>query len=160
MNAQDVKDYIITPTLYNISAFIPFTPSAENLLLGTAAQESGFYYLDQTIPGPGPAYGIFQMECETHNSHLAWLKQKPEFWSLVKEYQIQYLNNCLEMVGNLYYATIMARIHYWRVSEALPPAHDVELMAKYWKKYYNTHLGKGKTEEFVKNYKRLVNPLR
>ncbi len=160
MNAQDLKDYIVQPTLHAISNFIPFSLSAENLLLGTAAQESQFYYLDQTTSGPGPAYGIYQMECETHNSHLAWLKQKPEFWKLVREYQIEYLDNCLEMAGNLYYATIMTRIHYWRVSERLPASRDILAMAKYWKKYYNTFHGAGKEEEFVRNYNKFVSPLR
>ena len=160
MNPQDLKDYIVGPVLFQISEFIPYSNGAENLLLGTAAQESQFYYLDQTVEGPGPAYGIYQMEAETHNSHLAWLKQKPEFWKLVQTYQIEHMDNCLEMVGNLYYATIMARIHYWLVRETLPAAHDVEGMAKYWKKHYNTYLGKGKPEEFIRNYNRFIKPLR
>ena len=160
MNAQDVKDYIVTPVLFGISEFIPFSESAQNLLLGIAAQESNFYYLDQTTKGPGPAYGIYQMEAETHNSHLAWLKQKPEFWKLVQTYQIEHMDNCLEMIGNFYYATIMGRIHIWRVAEGLPAAHDVLGMANYWKRYWNTHLGKGTPEQFIKNYNRFVSPLR
>lgn len=160
MNAQDLKDWIVIPTLHAISEFIPVTESAINLLLGTAAKESGLYYLDQTTPGPGPAYGIYEMECETHNSHLAWLKQKEAFWKLVQSFQIQYLDNCLEMQGNLYYATIMARIHYWRAPAVLPASTDVRGMAFYWKKYYNTYLGAGKPEEFIESYNRLIKPLR
>jgi hypothetical protein len=160
MNPQDLKDYVVTPILFAISDFIPFSEPAENLILGTGAQESHFYYLDQTVSGPGPAYGIYQMEAETHNAHLSWLKQKPEFWSFVQGYQLQHIDNCLEMVGNLYYATIMCRIHYWRKAEPLPAAHDVEGMARYWKKYYNTFAGKGTEAEFVSNYNRLVANLR
>ena len=160
MNPQDLKDYIVVPTLHTISDFIPNSLAAENLLLGTAAQESQFYYLDQTTSGPGPAYGVFQMECETHNSHLAWLKQKSEFWKLIQTYQIEWMDNCLEMVGNLYYATIMCRIHYFRVRETLPAAHDVLGLGNYWKKYYNTYLGKGKVDEFVRNYERFIKNLR
>lgn len=160
MNAQDLKDYIVTPTLLNIAEFIPFSLAAEALVLGTAAQESHLHYLDQTVSGPGPAYGIFQMERVTHNDNFAWLNQRPGFHKLVGGYQVQYLDNCKEMAGNLYYATIMCRIHYWRKAEALPPAHDIEGLARYWKKHYNTFLGKGKEAEFVSNYNRLIAPLR
>ena len=159
MNPQDVKDYIVIPTLHAISEFIPESLSAELLVLGTAAQESNFYYLDQTVRGPGPAYGIFEMEAETHNSHLAWLKQKPDFWKLVQTYQVEHLDNCLEMVGNLYYACIMCRIHYWRKTENLPSASDIYALGSYWKRHYNTYIGKGTVEEFVKNYNKFIKPL-
>jgi hypothetical protein len=156
MNVQDLKDYVVIPTLRDISNFIPFTQSAANLVLGTGAQESNFQYLDQTTPGPGPACGIYQMERATHADHTAWLKQKPDFWKLVQEYEIVHLDNWAEMHGNLYYATIMCRIHYWRAPGNLPAANDIEGMAKYWKQYYNTYLGAGKVEEFVANYNRFV----
>lgn len=160
MNPQDLKDYIVTPTLHAISEFIPFSLSAVNLVLGTAAQESGLYYLDQTTKGPGPAYGIYQMECRTHNDHIAWLRQKSDFYQLVGDYKIKYLDDCIEMQGNLYYATIMCRVHYWRSPATLPPATDIAGLGNYWKKYYNTYLGKGTVEEFVRNYNRLIANLR
>ena len=50
----------------------------------------------------------------------------------------------------------MTGIFYLRARGALPPADDVEGMAKYWKRNYNTFLGKGKPEEFVRNYRELV----
>ena len=161
MNPQDVKDYVVVPVLEAIKDFIPFTLSAQNLVLGTAAQESGFYYLDQTTPGPGPAYGIYQMEQRTYDGHVAWLKQKPEFWDLVQEFRIKGLKGShLELQGNLYYATIMTRVHYYRVNVALPGSSDVSGMAWYWKKFYNTHLGKGTVTEFETNYNRLVKDLK
>ena len=60
------------------------------------------------------------------------------------------------MIGNLYYAAAMARVHYLRRPEALPPAGDVEALGQYWKNFYNTFLGKGTVEEFVENYHRHV----
>jgi len=38
----------------------------------------------------------------------------------------------------------------------LPNAEDIEGLAHYWKKYYNTVYGSGKVEEFVNNYKKYV----
>ena len=58
-----------------------------------------------------------------------------------------------EILYNLRYATAMARIHYLRVKESLPNTNDVAGLAKYWKLYYNTPLGRGTEEEFIKNYK-------
>ena len=46
----------------------------------------------------------------------------------------------------------MARIKYWRVPKKLPVENDIEGMAKYWKDYYNTSLGKGTPEKFIKAY--------
>ena len=160
MIAQDLKDFVVVPTLKDISEFIPFSESAVNLLLGTAAQESQFNYLDQLGSGPGPAYGLFQMERTTHDSHKAWLKQKPKFYEFVQTYQIMFLDDCTELHGNLYYATILARIHYWRVAASLPAASDVLRMAHYWKQHYNTFEGSGTVSQFVANYQRLVTPLR
>lgn len=160
MHVQDLKDYVVRPVLKELSEFIPYTLSAENLVLGTGAQESRFWWLDQTTPGPGPAYGIYQMERLSHDSHRAWVMQHPKFHQFVQAFQIQHLDDCSEMIGNLYYATIMCRVHYWRVPATLPPANDVAAMAKYWKKYYNTYLGKGTEQEFIDNYELRVRPLR
>lgn len=160
MNPQDLKDYIVRPTLKAIKEFIPYSLAGERLVLGTAAQESHLYYLDQTTPGPGPAYGIYQMEWATHQYHVSWLKEKPLFYQLVDQFQIRHLDNCDEMHGNLYYATIMCRVHYWRCPQKLPLANDIPGLANYWKKYYNTYLGSGTVEEFIRNYNLLIKGLK
>tara|TARA_R110002096_G_scaffold315227_3_gene509454 strand:- start:6003 stop:6308 length:306 start_codon:yes stop_codon:yes gene_type:complete len=61
-----------------------------------------------------------------------------------------------DLIGNLYYATAMARVHYYRVPEPIPLSDDIQGLALYWKKYYNTYEGKGTTTEFVHNYKKYV----
>jgi hypothetical protein len=52
----------------------------------------------------------------------------------------------------------MARIHYYRVAEALPHKDDLEGMAHYWKNYYNTPQGAGTTGEFMNKYQTMVLP--
>ena len=37
----------------------------------------------------------------------------------------------------------MCRVHYYRKPAALPHYGDAEAMTAYWKRYYNTRLGKG-----------------
>ncbi len=152
IDPKQLRD-MITRTLLNLNLH---SEAAVNLLMGTAAQEShlGSYFrqLNQ-----GPARGIFQMEPATEK----------DIWENFLEYRPVYAGsvfvvasagsadvNALEF--NLAYQIAMARIHYLRVPEKLPDAEDIEGMARYWKKYYNTFKGAGTEEEFIENYKRFV----
>ena len=166
INPTDLQNYIIIPTLVKLNRN---GGSAVNLLLGTAAQESSLgYHLAQMH---GPAKGLFEMEPATHDdiwkNYLSYnhdltqsvLDLVCKNWHDKAKFMtnrgkiIEYPSAC-EMIGNLYYATAMARIHYLRVPEPLPHADDIQGLAHYWKTYYNTKLGKGTEEEFVRNYKR------
>jgi hypothetical protein len=138
-NKNQFKD-LIERTL---KEFDLYSEAAVNMLLGTAAQESKFAtYLKQL--GNGPALGIFQMERPTFD----WLKNV---------YGNKYpIGNFEELEFNLKQAILLCRLRYKVVPESLPAADDVEGLAAYWKKYYNTPLGKGTTAEFVNNYKNFV----
>lgn len=158
MNAAQLKQYVILPVLEFLAPEIPFSYHAANLILGTGAQESHLHYIDQLAPGPGPAFGLFQMEAPTHDD--IWqnflifnkaLASKVQLCSLDSAFHI---DGAEEMAGNLYYATAMTRVHYFRVKEALPTS--LAEYARYWKIYYNTHLGKGTEEEFIANYKEFI----
>jgi len=104
--------------------------------------------------GGGPALGIFQMEPNTHDD--IWLNFLQYREALAGEIRGQYMVNGVasELVWNLAYATAMCRMHYLRKPGAIPTS--VEGMAAYWKKHYNTELGKGTEEEFIANYNRYV----
>ena len=58
------------------------------------------------------------------------------------------------LITNLAYATSIARLVYYRAAEALPAAGDVKALANYWKTYYNTPQGKGKSDDFILNFNR------
>lgn len=125
--------------------------SAAQLLVGTAAQESHLgTYLRQIR---GPALGVFQMEPATHND--IWENYIAYQGRLKDDMRARYAMATAEtMVYDLRYAAIMARIHYLRVPTALP--EDIEGQAHYWKEHYNTFLGAGTVEEYLQNYRRLV----
>jgi len=57
-----------------------------------------------------------------------------------------------EMIWNLRYSVAMCRIHYYRQPGAIPK--DIQGQAEYWKKYYNTPMGKGTADDYVYNYGR------
>ena len=159
INPTDFKECIIMPCLRGLEAYSPEmnTPAATKLLLGTAVVESGLgYYLRQLEHGP--ARGVYQMEPATYDD--IWdnfIHARP---SLKKIFQDRFgenvHNNFTNLAGDLYLATTMARVHYFRNPEKLPPAHQVKDLARYWKMYYNTHLGKGTVKDFITNYQKYL----
>ena len=60
MNAGDIREYAVRPALEMIELW---SQVAEDLVMGTAAQESHFSYLEQLHQGP--ALGMWQMEPAT-----------------------------------------------------------------------------------------------
>ena len=149
---------------YTLLAINCHSQAAEDLVIGTIAQESRMgTYLKQL--GRGPALGICQMEPATHfDLWDNYLKYNPGLSSIIWTLA---LNNGTftsdtrypeeqQLVGNLYYAIAMCRVHYLRIKAPLPQAGDVAGYAAYWKKYYNTVHGKGTEQEFIHNWNKYV----
>lgn len=153
----DVKQYtefVLRPTCEYLGLY---SRAAEMLLLGTAAQESHFTYLDQLTPGDGPAYGIFQMEEPTHDDLLTWLARKDhDLWQKCLTTRVPFIPNVKQLHGNLYFATALCRIKYWRDPEPLPPTNDLQGVARYYKRVWNTYKGRATIQEFVANYRKYV----
>ena len=144
--------------------------AATQLLLATAAQESGFgTYIKQL--GKGPALGVFEVEKATHDD--LWknnLRYKKPLAEKILDYvparfdglpngvmkEFAPIPDASVMVWNLAYAILMARVHYLRVKEAIPGEGDIEGMWKYYKKYFNTPQGAATKEEFMQNYQKYV----
>ena len=128
-----------------------YSDDARELIMGTFAQESNFKYVRQI--GGGPALGFCQMEPATFNDIIEnFLRYKPVL--MCKVVRAVGLLEVEDLVHNVELMIAMTRIHYLRVAEKLPSYKDVPAMARYWKKYYNTPLGKGTEEEFINNYYR------
>lgn len=146
MDPNQLKEYIIIPSLNHIGLY---SLIAEKLLLATAIVESGLRYIDQTTPGPGPAYGFFQMEKATHDDLWKnYIDYDKDLSSKINEILAPLPDKHLQLRSNLYYASIMCRVHYRRKKDPLPNDNIIEI-GKYWKKHYNTYLGKGSVEKFV-----------
>lgn len=158
IHPQQLVKAIIDPALKAIGLH---SEAASQLVLGTACQESqcGRYLIQL---GGGPALGIFQMEPATHNDiwqHFLKAGKPTDLgWKVMKESRAG--PSAQEMIGNLWYAAAMCRVHYYRRPEPLPAADDIPAQAAYWKKHYNTHLGAGTVEEYLANWKRYAGDLR
>jgi hypothetical protein len=124
-------------------------PDAQALVLGTAAVESDFgTYLRQL--GGGPARGPFGMEPPT----FAWLagKYRSRFcddWTWVSL-------NFAAQEWDLVAAIVFCRLRYRVDREPIPAAADVDALARYWKRVYNTELGAGTVEDFTEKFHRYV----
>jgi hypothetical protein len=129
-----------------------YSLAAEELLLGTACQESQLRYVVQLAGGP--ALGLFQMEPATHD----------DIWDNFMAYQPRVLQarivrlKAQRMIGNLWYAAAMCRLHYYRVREPIPEVGDLDAQASYWKRHYNTHLGAGTVDEYKASWRGQVTP--
>src|SRR5690606_18003787 len=98
---------------------------AVDLLLGTAAHESGgLKYIKQVNSKGdpiGPALGFFQMEPDTiADLYTNYLRYRPKLLAVVEQYKIQPLNTWDNMISNLPYSVVIARLQYYRVPAKLP----------------------------------------
>lgn len=129
------------------------SPEAVELLIMTAACESDMgEYIMQV---KGPAMGIFQMEPATHRDLFEnWLCYKGLHKKVVERFYNDKMTFEMNLIGNLPYQIAIARINYMRASGNIPK--DIEGMGRYYKRVWNTVLGKGSAEGAVKDYLRYV----
>ena len=149
IDPRHFRELVIRPTLQNLGLW---SPAAENLLLGTAIQESGLVYLKQI--GGGPALGVYQIEPATHDDVWRnYLAFRQDLKRRAMDVSTNRWSGTPQLVTNLAYATAIARIIYRRVPEPLPPPGDIEGMGAYWKQYFNTPAGRGTAAQFILNYR-------
>lgn len=152
INVKQLEELIIVPTLQYLDPEIPFSDAAVELLKMTAAHESHLgSYIAQV---GGPALGIYQMEPATANDiGMNFFKYNEELRSkLFCLHSDQRVVN--EITMNLAFATAMARIHYYRDKYPLPDAMDIEGLAQYAKRVYNTVEGKAEWRDYYNAYNR------
>lgn len=156
MNVRQLRDVIIVPVTMGLGLY---SPNSTNLLLGTCAQESnmGHFLVQQKIGFQG-GIGIFQMEKNTFDD--IWDRRISNNISMKAKIRLllgyEGKPPAQRMATDLALATTMARVFYAAIPDKLPEPDDIEGMAAYWKKFYNTRFGAGTTQEFVSNYRKYV----
>ncbi len=143
MQAQQLHDYIIKPTLEYMGGNYD-SKNARYLLLCTAAIESKCgHYIKQIN---GPALGIWQMEPATYEdiidncdaideSNIKFYNKISSLWGF-SNYGVVHA-----LVSHPMYACAMARLKYSMDSEPLPDYNDFKAVYEYYKRIYNTPLG-------------------
>lgn len=145
-------DHVVWPVLHALAAAEPrlHTPAAERLLLGTAVHESKLRDIAQRRGGP--ARSMFQIEPETFASIWASLEGRPALTEAVSRFVFRGVPPLQQLAGNQHLACAIARLVYWRARPPLPAADDIAGLGQYWKEHYNTRLGAGRPERFVKDW--------
>lgn len=149
-NVSQFEEFILTPTL---SLLQKYSRDAVELLIFTCAAESnGGTFIRQI---EGPALGIYQMEPATHQDiFINYIHKNSSLMSILGlNFQCNGFIDAERMVYDIRYATVMARLHYSRFPEPLPNKNNIEGMFKYYKKYFNSPLGKSTKAESIKKYK-------
>jgi len=152
MEPQDFLAPVIRPALAAIDLG---GPAAEEILLGTALQESGLRNVKQT---GGPALGYFQMEPNTHDDIWAnFLAYKPDLADKIKSL-LPDGESPLEsdLISFPLYAAAMARVLYYRIKAPLPAQGDLDAQAAYYKQFYNTPGGAATVAEYTANWSRAM----
>ena len=156
--AEELRRLVIRPTLKQLGEW---SPAAENLLLGTAAQESGlgFHLKHQNQRG----LGIFQIRPQTHNRVWdKYLINNPDLASKVRGLASQHEFLChphAELATNLSYATAIAWMIYRRQDKPLPEVDDTDAMGRHWRRYFqrSSHLSVADSAiAFTKHYQQYV----
>lgn len=157
--AEALRLTVVRPALKALEpANIPWTQAAENLVLGTAAHESGGF-IHRVQIGGGPARGLWQMEQATFRDlYDRYLAGRPVLKGIVDSL---WLNDggdpWLQIETNDVFAAAMCRIRYWdsRAKIDFDP-RDVFEMSRCWSEFYNTRRDPVLEDEFVANYRRYV----
>ena len=145
--ASRIVGGIINPTLEHLHGDdIPVSENARALLFAIGMAETG-YAVNHQIGG-GPALGFWQMEPATAKDLLKWLVVRhPK--ARVDVHNLTHGARPLDALRcNPLYACALARCFFLRRAEPLPPI-DLETIARYWKKVWNTHAGKGTVSGFM-----------
>ena len=141
---KEIEEY----ALYRIDAY---SDDALALVVRTGMAESGYRALKGYGEG-NPAIGFFQIEPATMNDMIDnYIKYrsryKVDLISLGMNFE---KDTIISVMSNIAVQAALCRIHYRRDKHSIPSWDDLEGQAKYWKRVYNTNLGRGTTEHFIK----------
>ena len=129
-----------------------YSPAMTDLLFRTACHESlcGTHVIQI---GGGPARGVYQMEPETHDD--VWETYIEVFPALEKRIHAAGFRRSVSRLLEIDYATIIGACKYRRfVNKKRPLPVGLPEQAAFWKKFWNTNLGKGTIEKFINDVRR------
>jgi hypothetical protein len=155
--AEELRSFVIRPTLEHLGERGERALAAENLLLGTAAQESqlGFHLRVKRARG----LGIYQITPQIHvNIWDRYLIDFPDLASSIRGLASQHeflAHPHAELATNLSYATAIAWMVYRRTNRPMPSPDDVPALGRLWFRHF-PHRSADTAEHFAASYRRYV----
>ena len=154
--ARELRHYVVRPALKHLGMW---HPSAENLLLGTAARESALGF--HLKLANHQALGIYQISPRMHrNIWDHFLASKPDLASKVRGLasQREFLAHPHhELATNLVYASAIAWLVYHRCNINIKSVdkNDTVALGKLWQKYFHNK-NAGTVQSFCDSYQHLI----
>lgn len=154
---SDLRASIIKPCL---KALGQYSCDAENLLAGTAIQESSINQL-QNAGLTRQGLGIYRITPEKHREIWDhYLIQFPDLASVVRGFASQKHFFCDphgELISNLNYATVMAWMIYRAEGVEINKAVDVNNLAQLWALNFDNGTGCARNaDDFISTYRNSV----
>lgn len=125
-----------------------YSDDAHAMIMRTGMAESGYRALEQS---GGPAIGFFQIEPETLNDTVEnYINYRPQLKTKLYSIGFDDIESEIRLMSNIALQAAFCRLKYRRDSKPIPKWDDIEGQAKYWKRIYNSELGRGTVEHFIK----------
>ena len=150
MLIDHIRSFVIRPALQKTELW---SLAAEILLTGTILIETNCNALKQT---KGPALGLFQIEPATHEDiklYLAHPTNKDTLEKVLSHCEMANLPSDDELISNIKYGCLIARLIYHRNKMPLPAYDDFQGLANMYKVVYNTNMGKANYERCIGIFK-------
>ena len=126
-----------------------YSDDALSLVMRTGWAESGYRALKGATSG-NPALGFWQVEPVTAKDTLDnYVKFRPSIKEKLLYLGLNESNLEFCLLSNIALQVAFCRLKYRRDSKPIPPSENIEEQAKYWKRVYNTELGKGTVAHFL-----------
>ncbi|MEZ5528576.1 MAG: hypothetical protein R3E57_01315 [Porticoccaceae bacterium] len=149
--AGDLRHLVIRETLRYLNEW---SMAAENLLMGTAAHESGLGGWHE-----GRRVGLYRITPTMHRAVWdKYLVNHPELASDIRGMagQHSFLRDPHgELVTNLKYATAIAWVIYRRVTQPLPEPTHISALGGYWHRHFRSK-PEGTVRDFITSYQLLI----
>ena len=137
---------IAEETLYTLDMY---SDDALSLIMRTGWAESGYRALKGATSG-NPALGFWQVEPFTARDTLDnYVKFRPAIKEKLLYLGLNESNLEFCLLSNIALQVAFCRLKYRRDSKPIPSWDDVDAQAKYWKRVYNSELGKGTVTHFL-----------
>ena len=125
-----------------------YSKDAVDLVYKTGNAETGYRHLKQM--GGGPAIGFWQVEPATLIDIMDnYVKFRPKLAVRLTSLGFDKRDMEVRVMGNIALQAVFCRLKYKRDKYPLPKSNDLKGQAEYWKRVYNTHLGKGTIKHFM-----------
>ena len=140
---KEIAEY----ALYKIDGY---SDDALALVVRTGMAESGYRALKGYGDG-NPAIGFWQIEPATLDDMIDnYIKYRSKYKIELIDLGMKFDNNkIISVMSNMAIQAALCRLHYRRDKNPIPSWTDLEAQGVYWKRIYNTPLGRGTVEHFV-----------